>query len=325
MQILRDPEQIHKAPKGTVVTIGNFDGVHRGHQDILRSARRVARQHGTALTVMTFDPHPAAILHPERAPGVLTPLPLKAYLLESLQVDFLIVIQDSLRLLNLSPRDFVDTFLMAHLAPKAVVEGPNFSFGYGRSGTIKTLEALGVERGFDVIKVPFTQFQFENDSRSVACSSSLVRQLLDKGQVAQAVRILTRPYRLIGKTIPGRGIGRTLGFPTANLDPAGQLVPSEGVYAGYVFVGDTFEKACQAETRRPAAFSIGRAKTFVSDHPLLLEAHLLESDVEDLSGKYLAMEFIEWIRGQQRFENRDALKKQISRDCQKARSILSAG
>lgn len=323
MQILIDREGIQKAPKGTVLTIGNFDGVHRGHQDILRTARRTAGQQETALTAMTFDPHPAAILHPERAPGVLTPLPLKAHLLESLQVDYLIVIQDSLTLLNLSPRDFVDTFLMAHLAPKAVVEGPNFNFGYGRSGTVKTLKTLGAERGFDVIEVPFTQVQFENDPRSAACSSSLVRELLEKGQVARAIRLLTRPYRLIGRTIPGRGIGRTLGFPTANLDPDGQIVPAEGVYAGFVFVADTLEKACRAEMRRPAAFSIGRAKTFVTDHPLLLEAHLLEEDVEDLGGKYLAMEFVEWIRGQQRFEDQEALIKQIGRDCQKARTILA--
>ena len=325
MQVLIDRERIEQAPKGTVLTIGNFDGIHRGHQEILRAARQAATAHKTTLTVMTFDPHPGMILHPERAPGVLTPLPLKTWLLDAHGVDTLIVIGDSLSLLNLSPKDFVDQFLMAHLAPKAVVEGPNFSFGYGRSGSVQTLRALGAQHGFDVIEVPFTQFQFANDSRSGVCSSSLIRELLEKGQVGPASRLLTRPYRLIGRTIPGRGIGRTLGFPTANLDPAGQVIPAEGVYAGYVLAAESFDGVCRGQARRPAAFSIGRAKTFVTDHPLLLEAHLLESDVEDLSGKYLAMDFVEWIRGQQRFELRESLKTQIGIDCEKARAILSAG
>jgi riboflavin kinase/FMN adenylyltransferase len=323
MKILSETDQIHGAPKSTVLTIGNFDGVHRGHQDILKAARQTADRLGVSLSLMTFDPHPATVLHPDRAPGVLTPLSLKAHLLESFRVDTLIVIQDSLRLLNLSPRDFVDTFLMARLAPKALVEGPNFTFGYGRSGTINTLRELGAQRGFDVIEVPFTQIQPRGESRKLACSSSLVRQWLDQGQVAGAAEILTRPYRLIGKTIPGRGIGKTLGFPTANLGPSGQIIPSEGVYAGHVLVADTLEQVCQGTARRPAAFSIGRAKTFVTDHPLLLEAHLLESEVEDLSGKYMAMDFFQWIRGQQRFESRKALIDQIKQDCRKAREILS--
>lgn len=324
MQIFTDRQQIHKTPKGSILTIGNFDGVHRGHQEILRTARRAADQHQTVLTAMTFDPHPAAILHPERAPGVLTPLPLKAWLLESCGVDFLIVIRDSMALLNLSPKDFVERFLMAHLAPRAVVEGPNFHFGYGRSGTLKTLRDLGSRHGFEVMEVSFAQIASEDDRRSMVCSSSQVRRLLEKGQVARAARILTRPYRLVGKTIPGRGIGRKLGFPTANLDPAGQIIPSEGVYAGFVLAADTLEGVCRGQARRPAAFSIGRAKSFVTDHPLLLEAHLLESEVEDLSGRYLAMDFIEWIRHQQRFESQEALKAQIRRDCQTAQKILSA-
>jgi riboflavin kinase/FMN adenylyltransferase len=323
MKILSGTDPTRGSPKGTVLTIGNFDGVHRGHQAILKSARQTAEQLRVSLTVMTFDPHPATVLHPDRAPGVLTPLPLKAHLLESFKVDTLIVIQDSLKLLNLSPKEFVDTFLMAHLAPKALVEGPNFTFGYGRSGTIETLRKLGEQRDFDVIEVPFTQIQLSGHSRLLNCSSSLVRDYLDKGQVFNAGEILSRPYRLLGKTIPGRGIGKTLGFPTANLGPSGQIIPSEGVYAGRVLVADTLEQVCRGPAERPAALSIGRAKTFVTDHPLLLEAHLLESEVEDLTGKYMAMDFIQWIRGQQRFESRQALIDQIGRDCQKAREILS--
>lgn len=323
MKILSDTDRFGGAPKGAVLTIGNFDGVHRGHQAILKAARQAADRLGVSLTAMTFDPHPATILHPDRAPGVLTPLPLKAHLLESFKVDTLIVIQDSLKLLNLSPKEFVDAFLMARLAPKTVVEGPNFTFGYGRSGTLQTLRELGIQRGFDILEVPFTQIHLNDDRRTIACSSSLIRDLLDKGQVTQAAEILTRSYRLLGKTIPGRGIGKTLGFPTANLDPSGQIIPSEGVYAGRVLVADTYEQICRGAACRPAAFSIGRAKTFVTDHPLLLEAHLLEDKVEDLSGKFMAMDFIRWIRGQQRFESRQALIEQIQQDCRTAGDILS--
>ncbi|HOQ04961.1 MAG TPA: bifunctional riboflavin kinase/FAD synthetase [Anaerohalosphaeraceae bacterium] len=323
MRILSDADIKELAPKGAVLTIGNFDGVHRGHQAILRTARQAADRLGVPLAVMTFDPHPAAVLHPEKSPGVLTPLPLKAFLLEQCGADVLIVIRDTLSLLNQSPKEFVSRFLVPSFAPRAIVEGPNFTFGYGRSGTLQTLREFGLESGFDVLEVPYTTVHLNQDQRSVTCSSSTVRRLLEDGKAAHAAQILSRPYRLVGTTIPGRGIGRTLGFPTANLKPAEQIIPSEGVYAGFVAVGDSLEEVCRQPARRPAAFSIGRAKTFVTDHPLLLEAHLLESNVEDLSRKYLAMDFVEWLRNQQRFESREDLIRQIALDCQKARQILS--
>lgn len=323
MKILSDSAEIQQIPKGAVLTIGNFDGVHRGHQAILRTARQEADRCGCPLAAMTFDPHPAAVLHPQQRPGILTPLPLKASLLERCQADFLIVIRDTLSLLNQSPKDFVNRFLMHLFAPRAVVEGPNFTFGYGRSGTLQTLRQLGEENGFDVIEVPYTTIHLNQDPRGVICSSSAVRRLLQEGKTAHAAQMLSRPYRLVGTTIPGRGIGKTLGFPTANLQPLEQMIPAEGVYAGYVLVADSLQEACQRPARRPAAFSIGRAKTFVTDHPLLLEAHLLETNVEDLRGKYLAMDFVEWLRGQQRFESREALIKQIAVDCEKARQVLS--
>jgi riboflavin kinase/FMN adenylyltransferase len=322
MRIFTDSELTQQAPKGAVLTIGNFDGVHRGHQAILRTARQEADRLGRPLAVITFDPHPAAVLHPQQSPGILTPLPLKAFLLEQCHVDVLVVIRDTLALLNQSPKDFVNQFLVPHFAPPAVVEGPNFTFGYGRSGTLQTLRQLGLENGFDVVEVPYTTLHLNQDQRGVVCSSSAIRRLLQEGKVGHAAQMLSRPYRLVGTTIPGRGIGRTLGFPTANLNPVNQIIPSEGVYAGTVAVADSLEEACRLPARRPAAFSIGRAKTFVTDHPLLLEAHLLETPVEDLSQKYLALDFVEWLRSQQRFESREALIHQISLDCQKARQIL---
>ncbi|MCI0500010.1 MAG: riboflavin biosynthesis protein RibF [Planctomycetales bacterium] len=322
MRIINDEQQISGLPKGMVLSIGNFDGVHRGHQAILSTARTLAHERKVPFAVITFDPHPMSVLHPERAPGILTPLPIKAMLLEAMSVDVLIVIRDSMAVLNLSPDDFVDQLLMKNLSPLVVVEGPDFNFGYGRSGTIRTLHELSVSRGFEAVEVPFEDFYSENDRRGMKCSSTAIRQLLEEGDVWQASQILGRPYRLAGKTVPGRGIGRQLGFPTANIQPIPQIVPAEGVYAGYAVVGDSVEEVAFGGLRRPAAISIGRAKTFISDHPLLLEAHFLEDRVEDLKGKWLAMDFMRFIRHQRRFETYQLLQKQIAKDCQKAMNFL---
>jgi riboflavin kinase/FMN adenylyltransferase len=266
MRIIEDHQAISGLPKGMVLTIGNFDGVHRGHQAIITAARQIARDKQTQLAAMTFDPHPGVLLHPERAPGILTPLAMKALLLESLSVDVLIVIKDSLKLLNLSPEDFVDQFLIENLSPSVMVEGPDFNFGYGRSGTIETLRQFGTTRNFEVVEVPFVDVASGSGSETEKCSSSSVRRLLQEGRPRLAAQVLGRPFRLIGKTIPGRGVGTKLGFPTANIDPIGQIIPAEGVYAGYVVVGDCLEDVVFGGLRRPAAISIGRAKTFLSEH-----------------------------------------------------------
>jgi riboflavin kinase/FMN adenylyltransferase len=322
MRIIEDHQDLSNLPKGMVLTIGNFDGVHRGHQAIITTARKIAREQQTQVAVMTFDPHPAVILNPERVPGILTPLKMKAFLLESVGVDILIVIKDSLKLLNLSPEDFVDRFLMENLAPSVMVEGPDFNFGYGRSGDINTLREFGKRRSFDVVEVSFIETGNENDELSGKCSSSAIRHLIEEGRPRQAAQILGRPFRLVGRTIPGRGIGTGIGFPTANIEPIGQVVPAEGVYAGYAVVGDCLEEVAFGGLRRPAAISIGRAKTFVSDHPLLLEAHLLEDKTEDLRGKWLGLDFMRFVRHQQRFESKEILQQQIKKDCDKALNYL---
>ena len=322
MQIFEDHQELSKLPKQMVLTVGNFDGVHRGHQAIIKTARDIAREKQAQLAVMTFDPHPVTLLRPEKAPGILTPLAMKRLLLESLSVDVLIVIKDSLKLLNLSPEQFVDEFLMAHLEPSVIVEGPDFNFGYGRSGDVNTLAEFGKTRNFEVIEVPFVEYDIKRDGTIHKCSSSDIRHLVEQGSVQYVSQILGRPYRLVGKTIPGRGVGKKIGFPTANLDPIGQVIPAEGVYAGYAVIGDCMEEVIFGGLRRPAAISIGRAKTFVSDHPLLLEAHLLEDNVEDLRGKWLGLDFIRFTRHQQRYDSKEDLQRQIQKDCDKALNCL---
>jgi riboflavin kinase / FMN adenylyltransferase len=335
MQLINTKEKLETVAKGQVLTIGNFDGVHLGHQELLRRAKAIAKKHNTGVAAMTFWPHPAAVLHPEKAPRLLTPLPLKTQLLEEHGVDCLIVVSDTYSLLNLSPKDFVDEFLMKTVRPCAVVEGVNFTFGYGRSGTILTLRDMGKERGFEVVIVEPKEQHFSKGERGTV-SSSLIRGFLEKGNVKDAAAALGRPYKLIGQTIPGRGKGTEIGFPTANLEPLDQMIPAEGVYAGFVEIGESLEGLTTEHTettekktnsilgkRLPAAISIGRAKTFVGDHPLLLEAHVLKNNVPDLYGKWLAMDFIARIRPQHRFENVDALKLQIAKDCEQIRKILA--
>jgi riboflavin kinase/FMN adenylyltransferase len=321
MQIIETLEKIESELKGCCLTIGNFDGVHLGHKKIIAAACKTAEKFGNCpVAAMTFDPHPVAILHPEKTPQVLTPLPLKKALLEAAGIDYLIVLKDSYELLTLSPADFVDDFLMKTVLPKSVIEGDDFHFGYGRSGGAQILRQLGKERGFDVVVIESEEINLDGNPTKI--SSTLIRYLLQAGKVAVAAKALGRPYRLVGKVIKGRGKGAHLGFPTANIDPHEQIIPAEGVYAGFVSVAESIEKLCKLNQQTPAVFSLGRAKTFISAHPLLIEAHILDGVVENLYNKCLAMDFVDFIRCQQIFKTEEKLKEQIAKDCQKAEGAL---
>jgi riboflavin kinase / FMN adenylyltransferase len=322
MRVIETKEQFADIVKGQVLSIGNFDGVHIGHQELLRQAKAAAKRHNTTLAVMTFWPHPAAILRPEKAPRILSPLPLKKQLLQQQGVDCLIVVTDTYAMLNLSPKSFVDEFLLKNIRPAAVVEGVNFTFGYGRSGNVLTLRDMGKERGFEVVIVESKPQNFSKGEYN-AVSSSLIRGFIEKGNVKDAAVALGRPYKLIGQTIPGRGKGSEIGFPTANIEPLEQVIPAEGVYAGFVEVGESADAVCVSRNRLPAAISIGRAKTFVGEHPLLLEAHILSGSFGDLYGKWLGIDFISRIRPQHRFESVEALKTQIAKDCEQIQRILT--
>jgi riboflavin kinase/FMN adenylyltransferase len=316
-------DDLKKVKEGSVLTIGNFDGVHLGHQEIINTAKKLADQRKTELVLMTFEPHPVAILYPEKVPGVLTPMTLKKHLLNQCGVDCLVILESSYRILNLSPEAFIDEFLLKSSKPSIVVEGEDFNFGYGRSGDVETLKKLGQKFGFELVVVPGKQIILA-DEQNTRVSSTLIRHLLHKGKVADAAQALGRYYRLSGRTTHGKGKGRQLGFPTANIDPINRIIPAEGVYAGYVEITDTEEQLCHSKEKIPAAFSIGRAKTFITEHPLLVEAHILEREIEDLYGKYLAMDFVRFIRHQQKFDSPEQLSAQIAKDCQKAKQILDS-
>ncbi len=322
MRILKIVSDIKAVPKGCILTIGNFDGVHLGHQEILAAAKQTAVQRKSKLMVMTFEPHPLAVLHPQKNPRILTPLALKKCLLVELGVDCLFVLKSTLELLSLPPADFVEQFIVKNIQPGVVVEGESFNFGSGRTGGIHTLQKLGAEKGFEVsvikakgVKLPAGQ--------AVKISSTIIRDMVTKGKVADAAILLGRSYRLIGEVIAGWGKGKQLGFPTLNLEKPQQLVPAEGVYAGFVEIGSSEEEVCAAKEKKPAAFSIGQTETYGSDYPLAIEAHILTDDVENLSGKWLAMDFIERIREQIKFDSEKELAKQIAKDCEKIRRILA--
>ena len=322
MKVLKTVSELGQLPDGCVLTIGNFDGVHIGHQQNIKVARDIAMLERVSLAVMTFEPHPVAILHPEKAPGVLTPLPLKIHLLENCGVDYLIILRDTTSLLRLSPADFVDKFLLKDVRPKVLVEGDDFNFGANRAGNIDTLKQMAEPDGFSVVVVP-SKLVTLHTGQSVRVSSTTIRYMLQSGHVADAAFLFGRPYRLIGKIISGRGKGRQLGFPTLNMQMPSQIIPQEGVYAGYCLIGADEDDVCRSDNRLPSVFSIGHAVTFSDQHAQLIEAHVLDTNLGVMSGKWLAMDFVKCIRQQHRFESPQTLAAQIAKDCDSAKQILA--
>lgn len=323
MKIVQTVSQFQHIPKGCVLTIGNFDGVHVGHQEILAVARQAAKKDDAELIVMTFEPHPVAVLHPEMAPGVLSPLDIKKYLLAQCGVDKMIVLRTNRELLSLSPEDFAGRFLFLNIEPSVVVEGDDFNFGAERAGTIETLKKLAAERNFEITVVAPKKVKLST-GQSVRVSSTVIRYMLEGGHVADAAIALGRPYRIAERIIPGRGIGIKLGFPTLNMKKPKQVIPAEGVYAGFVKVGQIMDDALKSKEKIPAVYSIGQARTYGDDFPLLIEAHLLIEGVGDLIGRYMTMDFIQRIRNQHKFNTPEDLSKQIAKDCQYAKMILTA-
>ncbi len=323
MNVLDTILELEHIEKGCVLSIGNFDGVHLGHQEILTKAREAADKRRVELVAMTFEPHPVAILFPERAPGVLTPLELKSYLLSQCGVDSLVVLKDNPELLDLTPEDFVSRFLVEKVRPSMVVEGTDFNFGVGRTGNVDTLMEMGPREGFDTSIIQPKRIKLST-GQMIRVSSTMIRYMLESGHVADAWAALGRPYQLLEEIIPGRGIGKKLGFPTHNMRKPKQVIPAEGVYAGFVKMGDTIEDLLTSNQTIPAAYSIGQARTYGEEFPLLIEAHLLKKNLGNIAKKYMAMDFIQRIRSQHKFKTPDDLSKQIARDCEQAKKILGS-
>jgi riboflavin kinase/FMN adenylyltransferase len=317
VQILRDPVACPAPERGTVVTIGAYDGVHRGHTAVIARVRELAAERGMATAVVTFDRHPAAVVRPESAPPLLTDLDQKLELLAATGVDFARVIHfDQAR--SLEPADeFVRDDLVGCLNAKVIVVGEDFHFGHRRSGNVEVLRRLGLELGFQVQPLELVGVDgvpAPDEAKKV--SSTAIRALLIEGAVESAAELLGRPYEVRGIVGHGDEKGRELGFPTANLEVPDEIcLPADGVYAGWYLWPDGRRHAC--------AVSLGRRPTFYDDQPYsLLEAHLLDFD-GDLYGQRARVWFTGRLRGQVKFDSVDALIEQMALDCSRAATLLA--
>jgi riboflavin kinase/FMN adenylyltransferase len=307
MEVVRlDPDQPLRWP-APVVAVGNLDGVHRGHQALVAGVLGEARRlRGTAV-VLTFDPHPARVLAPERAPSALMTLEQKAEVLAALGVDRLAVLAFSPALARLTADQFVRDVLGTALGARVVAVGADFRFGHGRQGDASLLEELGARLGFGVLCLPPVMVG------GTPVSSTRVREALEQGDAAAAAELLGRPHFVDGTVVKGEGRGRTIGFPTANLDPVNETLPGNGVYAAWAHVD-------HEATPRPAAVNVGRRPTF-DGQATTVEAHLIGWS-GDLYGRALRLAFVERLRPERRFEGVEALRAQIADDLVQARTLL---
>lgn len=295
------------------LTIGNFDGVHRGHQQIIAQAGLFAANTGGPTAVVTFEPHPLTVVAPDRAPPRLTPQDEKLDCLAAAGADVTVVCLADRALLSLTAEAFVAR-LVERLHPTHIVEGASFGFGRGRSGNPDTLRSLGEQHGFEVFIVDPVRLQLDGGT-TLEVSSSMIRKLIAEGRVHRAALCLGRPYALLGRVASGRGRGASLGYPTANLEVSEQLVPQDGVYSGFARLID--EGAGQGRDW-PAAVSIGTAPTFENEPERKIEAFLLDADL-DLYGRRMRLAFGQWLRGQEKFDSVEALSAQIARDVEAVR------
>lgn len=290
----------------TVITLGSFDGVHLGHQALLKETKNLAESLGAKPLVVTFDPHPRQVLHSYSSFKLLTTLEEKLALLSEYGFEEVVLIPFTKRLAEWSPEVFVEEYIVDNLKAKGVVVGFNFRFGKQRKGDVELLSYLGEKYNFTVKVVK----PILVDGLSV--SSSLIRSFLEKGLVEIANKLLGRPYFLTGEVIKGKGRGKILGYPTANLLISdSKLIPFPGVYAVWViFKGRRYK----------GAMNIGKNPTF-NEKKLSIEVYIFDFCL-DIYGEKLKVELINYIRGEKKFPSAEELKLQISQDCQKIRQVL---
>ncbi len=305
----------------SAVTIGNFDGVHRGHRLLFERARELAASIEAPAVALTFNPHPARFFQPDRAPQLIDAPPQKLWRLAEAGFDAAAVLAFGRDLASMTPREFARHVLNERLGARHVVVGKGFSFGHERRGKLSTLVDLGAELGFQVHGID----PLADGLRVI--SSSRVREAIKDGLVELCHDWLERPVALIGRVGTGAGRGRTIGIPTANLDAENELIPGIGVYAGHARVlevqtADANSKSTPEKRQRwPAVINIGRAPTFMRDRDVKVEAHLLGYS-GDLVGRELELTFVDRLRPERRFGSADELIAQIHRDIEQARERL---
>jgi len=285
------------------ITIGNFDGVHNGHRQIMRRVVGIAREHGWNPAVMTFDPHPTKLVAPARAPRLLTTPEQRARLIEELGIDEILILPFTAEIAKLTPEEFVGEILAAKLTARAVLVGDNFRFGNRAAGDAKTLVDLGRKYGFAV------EITGTITWRNRIISSSEIRQLIEGGDVARVCRMLGRPYALEGAVVRGEGVGSKQTVPTLNLATQAEVLPKTGVY-----ITRTHERARSREW--PSITNVGYRPTF-DGHRLTIETYLL-APLEGNPPEEIAVEFLHRVRDERKFDDAAALKEQILRDVGRA-------
>jgi riboflavin kinase/FMN adenylyltransferase len=298
----------------SVVTIGVFDGVHRGHQRIVGRAAHVGRQRGLPVVVITFDPHPDEVTRPGSHPPFLCSARRRAELLSGLGADAVCVLPFTLEFSRLAPDDFVRTVLVERMHAAVVVVGEDFRFGHKAAGDVKLLAKLGEKYEFTTEGMPLLV------ADGTTISSTSIRQMLAEGDVAAAAKALGRPHRVEGVVVRGHQRGRALGFPTANLEmPPHTAIPADGIYAGWLASLDDEGRDVQ---RWPAAISIGTNPTF-GEGEQTVEGYALDRTDLDLYGMHAAIDFGTRLRGTLRFDSVDALVEQMHRDVDQVRELMA--
>lgn len=288
----------------SVVVIGTFDGVHKGHQVLLNRAKEISA--GRSIIALTFDPHPTTIFAPSKVPTMLTTLADRVELLKIHNADQVAVLKFNEKFAAMSPEDFVESVLVGQLHASTVIVGKNFRYGHKAAGNTDSLIRSGQEHNFTV-----DVQDLKTDTEVI--SSSRIRALVVEGKVEKARELLSRPHRLDGVVVHGEKRGREIGYPTANLGKIeGQTIPADGVYAGWLTVGINFW---------PAAISIGTNPTFEGDRGRQVEAYALDQEGLDLYDKNASIEFGWYLRPTLKFDSLEELLVQMKRDCDQAREL----
>jgi riboflavin kinase/FMN adenylyltransferase len=306
MEIISGQFRVHDKYQGISLALGTFDGVHLGHRKIIERVVKSAELQGGTSMVFTFDPHPRAVLRPQLALRLLMDYQEKRDILTALDIDVLLMFPFHLSFSKLTPEEFVRDILVTFICPELVVVGPNYTFGYEGRGTPELLKTLGLKYGFrvEVVEPVYVGTQM--------VSSTIIRKLINSGEVAEAEKLLGRPFSIQGKVIAGDRRGRTLGFPTANIEfPVSSVIPADGVYAVWVVIDQAIY---------PGVANVGTNPTFLTQHRRM-EVHLLDFEA-DLYGKDIRVRFMEHLRGEMIFNNAAELIIQIKKDINNAQIML---
>lgn len=313
MRVFRHFANLPADLRGAAVAIGNFDGLHLGHREVIEEAGRIGRSAEIPWAVLTLEPHPRSLFEPDAPPFRLTPAPMKVRLIEQLGPEMLVIVPFDAAFSRTQPRTFVERVLVHGLGARHVVCGHDFAFGHGRKGTPELLLWLGDEFDFG-----FTCVQEVKDLDGEPYSSTRIRDYLRHGRPGDAARLLGRPFEIEGEVTKGDQRGHTLGFPTANVGLGEYLRPANGVYAARARWRDGGN-----EVVRPGVANLGVRPTFGGGAEPLLEVHLF-GFAGDLYGRTLAVQLIDYLRPEKKFDGLEHLRAQIAEDCARARRILEA-